>query len=76
MIYSILESQMRGAVDNEDNRKADGSINWDFVDAICYREVIDFCRSRVDYYEMFNDIADMIEAEMPVDTAVQLEFAL
>lgn len=76
MIYSILESKMRNAIELEENRNADGSINWNFVDADCYMDLIDFFRSTTDFYEAFNDIADTIEAEFPVDTAVQLEFAV
>lgn len=76
MLYSLLEGKMRSVVEDEKSRIADGSVNWTFVDDACYRDLIDFFRSRVDYYEYFNDIADMIESEFPVDTSVQLELAI
>ena len=76
MIFSILESKMRDAIELEENRNADGSINWNFVDADCYVDLIDFFRSTTDFYEAFNDIAEMIESEFPVDPAVQLTLAI
>lgn len=76
MIFSILESKMRDAIELEENRNADGSINWNFVDADCYMDLIDFFRSTTDFYEAFNDIAEMIESEFPVDPAVQLTLAI
>ena len=36
MIYSVLESHVREAADKSENRNADGTINWNFVDADCY----------------------------------------
>jgi hypothetical protein len=76
MIFSILEGKMRDAIELEENRNADGSINWNFVDADCYMDLIDFFRSTTDFYEAFNDIAEMIEGEFPVDPAVQLTLAI
>ena len=38
MIYSILESTMRSAIDKDENKKEDGSINWKFVDADAYMD--------------------------------------
>ena len=36
MIYSLLESSMRCAIEREENINEDGSINWNFVDADAY----------------------------------------
>ena len=36
MIYSVLESTMRSAIDKDENKKEDGSINWKFVDGRLY----------------------------------------
>ncbi len=33
MIYNVLESKMREAIDLDENKNEDGSINWNFVDA-------------------------------------------
>lgn len=73
MIYSMLESQMRSAVELEENLNADGSINWDFVDADTY-EKYSVLLDGATYTEWFDEIADMIEAERQPgeDTGVQL----
>ena len=38
MIYSVLESKMREAIDLDENKNKDGSINWNFVDADAYMD--------------------------------------
>jgi hypothetical protein len=73
MINSVLEATMRSAIELEENINEDGSINWSFVDADAYMDCSNLFRSNVDFYQAFNDIADKIEAEQPVDTNVQLE---
>ena len=54
MIYSVLESTMRSAIDKDENKKEDGSINWNFVDADAYMDCKNLFRSDVDFYEAFN----------------------
>jgi hypothetical protein len=72
MIYSLVESQVREAVAKEENINADGTINWDFVDANCYASgVIKFFKDDEAYYETWEDICDMIEYEMGLDAARQ-----
>jgi hypothetical protein len=69
MIYSVLESTMRSAIDKDENKKEDGSINWNFVDADAYMDCKYLFRSDADFYEAFNDIGDKIQAEQRgVDT--------
>jgi hypothetical protein len=55
---------MRSAIDLDENKKQDGSINWNFVDADSYMECKNLFRSDADFYEAFNDIGDKIQAEM------------
>ena len=64
MIISVLESTMRTAIDLDENKKEDGSINWNFVDADSYMECKNLFRSNKDFYEAFDNIGDKIQAEM------------
>lgn len=74
MIYSMLEIEMRSAVDNEDNQFKDGSINWNFVDADAYHACHKYFKDDETFYEYFHDIADKLQAEMnPVSNEIQLE---
>ena len=63
MIYSVLESTMRSAIDKDENKKEDGSINWNFVDADPYMDCKNLFRSDADFYEAFDDIGGKIQAE-------------
>jgi len=63
MINAILESTMRSAIELDENKEADGSINWNFVDADAYADCSNLYRSTVDFYEAFNDIANKIQSE-------------
>ena len=64
MIYSVLESTMRSAIDLDENKNKDGSINWNFVDADAYMDCKNLFRSDADFYEAFDDIGDKIQMEM------------
>jgi hypothetical protein len=64
MIYSVLESTMRSAIDKDENKKEDGSINWNFVDADAYAECKNLFRSDADFYDAFDDISDKIQMEI------------
>ena len=65
MIYSLVEAQVREAIAKEENLNEDGTINWNFVDSDCYMSgVSKWFKDDVEYYETWNDIADMIENEM------------
>ena len=74
MIYSMLEAEVREAVSKDENRNDDGSINWNYVDSDCYMSgAPKWFKDDTVYYETWNDIADAIEKEEPVDTSVQME---
>ena len=64
MIYSVLESTMRSAIDLDENKNKDGSVNWNFVDADAYMDCKNLFRSDADFYEAFDDIGDKIQMEM------------
>ena len=53
MIYSLLESEFNQAVDKNENLNADGSINWNFVDADCYMAVGKLYKDSTSFYEDF-----------------------
>jgi hypothetical protein len=73
MIYSLVEAQVREAVSKDENINADGSINWNYVDSDCYMSGVNkYFKDDTAYYETWNDIADIVEKEQPVDTSVQL----
>jgi|TARA_B110000259_G_scaffold175197_1_gene210199 hypothetical protein len=63
MIISLLESTMRTAIDLDENKKEDGSINWNFVDADSYMECKNLFRSDKEFYDAFDSIGDKIFAE-------------
>jgi hypothetical protein len=67
---------MRSAIELDENKNEDGSINWNFVDADAYMDVHNLYRSNNDFYEAFNDIADKIESENAVESKEQLELDL
>ena len=73
MIYSLVEAQVREAIAKEENHNEDGSINWNYVDADCYMSGVNkWFKDDTAYYEAWNEIADTVEAEQPVDTGEQL----
>ena len=76
MIYAMLEIEIRDAVEKEENLNENGSINWNFVDADAYAECRSFWKDDEDFYDSFNEIADMIIAERKeeADAERQLSF--
>ena len=66
MIYSVLESTMRSAIDLDENKNKDGSVNWNFVDADAYMDCKNLFRSDADFYEAFEHIGNKIQIEMEV----------
>ena len=74
MIYSLVEAQVREAVAKDENRNADGTINWNFVDSDCYMSGVNKWFMNDDmYYEVWDEICNIVEKGQPVDTSVQLE---
>jgi len=63
MIHAMLEIEIRDAVEKAENLNENGSINWSFVDADAYAECRSFWKDDEQFYESFNEIADMIIAE-------------
>ena len=80
MIYAMLEIEIRDAVEKDENLNENGSINWNFVDADAYAECRSFWKDDEDFYESFNEIADMIIAERKeeaaAETQIDMEFDL
>jgi|TARA_R110000851_G_scaffold230041_2_gene382811 hypothetical protein len=61
MINAILETAMRSAINLDENKNADGSINWNFVDADSYADCHKLFKDSNEFYQHFNTIADKIE---------------
>ena len=76
MIYSMLEIEIRNSVEKSENLNDDYSINWNFVDADAYAECRSFWKDDEQFYESFDEIADMIIAERKeeADAERQLSF--
>ena len=55
MINSLLESEIRIALDKAENRNTDGTVNWDFVDSDCYMSGVNkFFKDDEQYYKAFD----------------------
>ena len=52
------------ALDSSENYNADGSINWDFVDADVYMDINPADADVDAHYEMFNRFASAVEASI------------
>jgi len=79
MIYSLVEAAVREAADKAENKNADGTINWNFVDSDCYMQGLPtwFANDEM-YYEAFDEIVNNYVAEMREEAAseVQLEMTV
>lgn len=64
MIHAMLEIEIRDAVNKAENINENGTINWSFVDADAYAECRSFWKDDKQFYESFDEIAEMITAEM------------
>ena len=75
-INTQLAKAFNRAVTTAENIDTDGSINWNFVDADAYAECRSFWKDDEDFYESFNEIADMVIAERKeeADAERQLSF--
>ncbi len=78
MIYSMLEIEIRDAVEKSENLNDDYSINWNFVDADAYAACRSFWKDDEEFYDSFNEIVDMIitERKEEADAERQLSFAI
>ena len=78
MIHSMLEIEIRDAVEKSANLNEDYSINWNFVDADAYAACRSFWKDDEEFYESFDEIADTIMAERSEEANAerQLSFAI
>jgi hypothetical protein len=77
MIYSLVEAQVREAVDNVENINADGSINWNFVDSDCYMSGVNkFFKNDEAYYEAWGEIVENFIAEMREEAASEIQLEM
>ena len=76
MIYSMLEIEIRDAVEKSENLNEDYSINWNFVDADAYAACRSFWKDDEQFYESFDEIVDMVisERKEEADAERQLSF--
>jgi hypothetical protein len=76
MIYSMLEIEIRNSVEKSENLNDDYSINWNFVDADAYAECRSFWKDDEQFYESFDEIADMIIAERKEEADAERQLSL
>lgn len=76
MIHAMLEIEIRDAVEKAENLNEDYSINWSFVDADAYAECRSFWKDDEQFYESFNEIADMIIAERSEEANAERQLSL
>ena len=76
MIHSLVEAEMRSAIELDENKNEDGSIIWNFVDADVYAACAHYFKDADAFFDSFNEIADTISKEMTVESDEdQMEFA-
>jgi len=77
MIYSLVEAAVREAADKAENKNADGTINWNFVDSDCYMQGLPTWFANVDqYYETWEEIVDNYIAEMREEAASEIQLEM
>ena len=76
MIHSMLEIEIRDAVEKSENLNEDYSINWNFVDADAYAACRSFWKDDEQFYESFDEIADMIIAERKEEADAERQLSL
>ena len=77
MIYAVLESHVREAADKPENKNADGTINWNFVDSDCFMTGTPKLFANVEmYYEAFEEIVDNYIAEMREEAASEIQLEM
>jgi len=72
--YATLNESIRTASFNSDNWNADGSINWSFVDADAYHDCFGMYANTDTFYSDFNEIVDVIKAEMREEADAEARF--
>ena len=77
MIYSLVEAQVREAVDKAENINADGTINWNFVDSDVFMSGVSTWFPDSDqYYEVFDEIVENFIAEMREEAALEIQLEM
>jgi hypothetical protein len=77
MIYSLVEAQVREAADRAENRNADGTINWNFVDSDCYMAGLSkWFANDEQYYETWEEIVENFIAEMREEAASEIQLEM
>jgi len=72
----MLEIEIRNSVEKSENLNDDYSINWNFVDADAYAECRSFWKDDEQFYESFDEIADMIIAERKEEADAERQLSL
>lgn len=77
MIYSLVEAAVREAADKAENKNADGTINWNFVDSDCYMEGLSkWFANDEQYYETWEEIVENYVAEMREEAASEIQLEM
>ena len=62
--------EVNKACENMENYHADGTVNWDWVDADAYMAIDPPAHQRRNYLEAFNRYADVIQTAIDMKIAV------
>lgn len=73
-IYAKLTESITKATFDSDNWNEDGSINWNFVYSDAYHECFKLYASVEGFYRDFNEIANVIIAEMREEADTEARF--
>lgn len=77
MIYSLVEAAVREAADKAENKNADGTINWNFVDSDCYMKGLSkWFANDEQYYETWEEIVENYVAEMREEAASEIQLEM
>jgi hypothetical protein len=76
MIYSMLEIDIRDAVDKSENLNENFTINWNFVDADVYAANISYWKDDTQFYEAFDEIAETIVRERTEEANAERQLSL
>jgi hypothetical protein len=74
--YATLQDSITKATFDSDNWNADGSINWSFVDADAFDECNRLFDGTKAFYEAFDEIVNVIIAEMREEAASEARFEM
>ena len=75
-IYATLTDSITKATFDSDNWNEDGSINLSFVDSDAYHECFHMYASTEGFYSDFNEIVNVIIAEMREEADSEAQFEI